>query len=423
MDYSDDRCLFEFTESQIDRMKAQYNLYRRGNRQVVDLSNGVESTPTDMEQYELQTYKMNAPIGNRVECSSSATDGDIDMYVSDGKAPILMLEDFNCASQSFDSMESCSILANSNVGAIYVSIYAYKATVQAVVTCTTSELEASAALQNGQIAGPFALGANEESLFTLDVSGSEFRVVCILEGGTGDETFSLRFDQPPDLNTFDYDCISFGPGRCTVVNSRGRSTLWAAVTASAGSIVLYFGCYRSLPNEPILLSPSTPTDAITLGTYEAQTFLISPPSGSVVTCETFSSSGSGNMFLKWNSAPDLSIADYDCSDFGLTRPCIVTEPGWVMSSLFVVVEAFQNGLSSLEVACDVEFQFTPIQDGVPTEPFDLLEGEQRTFSLAVNRGETIVCNATAANPDQDTIDLWVRRSLRVSLLWSLCCCI
>ena len=129
------------------------------------------------------------------------------------------------------------------------------------------------------------------------------------------------------------------------------------------------------------------------------------------------------MFLKWNSAPDLSIADYDCSDFGLTRPCIVTEPGWVMSSLFVVVEALENGISSLEVACDVEFQFTPIQAGAPTEPFDPLEGEKRTFSLAVNRGETIVCNATAANPDQDTIDLWVRRSLRVSLLWSLCCCI
>ena len=143
MDYSDDRCLFEFTESQIDRMIAQYSLYRSGLRQVVDLLDGVQSDPTDMEQYELQTYRMNVSPGKRVECTSSATGGDIDMYVSDGVEPILLVNRFNCASQFLDSFERCSILANSDLGATYVSIYAYKATIGAVVTCTTLDVEAS----------------------------------------------------------------------------------------------------------------------------------------------------------------------------------------------------------------------------------------------------------------------------------------
>jgi len=47
MDYSDDICLYEFTEDQFDRMVVQWNLYRNGPSELTGTDCSVEASPDD----------------------------------------------------------------------------------------------------------------------------------------------------------------------------------------------------------------------------------------------------------------------------------------------------------------------------------------------------------------------------------------
>jgi len=407
MDYSDDFCLYEFTANQITRMHAQFNLYRSGFRQNIALMDGVSSQPTDIRQYELQTYILNSSEGARVECTSNGDGGDIDLFMRDGEPPVISTDSFDCAEENDGSRESCSI--RTETGVTYASIYGYRRTDSAIVTCTASAIDTPTVLANGVFSESFNLRADETAVFTLQVDDPDARVVCLLESNTPSEDlmFSLRFNQPPDTNTDDYECQSSGENTCSVVNEGGASVLWATVTSSSRANNLSFGCYSSVPGPAIMLFPNVPTEPISLGPFEARTFVSLPAPKSVVTCQATTGVGSGNMFLRWNSEPDLSSGTYDCSVLDLGRSCTVRDPGVATPTLFVTVETFGTGLSFLELECTADFNSIPIQNGIATEAFDLINGVGETFDLEIDRGDVITCTLTADDPEGNTADLFL----------------
>jgi hypothetical protein len=408
MDYSDDFCLYEFTENQLTRMQAQFSLYRSGQRQNIALTDAVTSQPTDMQRYELQTYVLNSSEGARVDCASDAAGGgNIDIFMRDGEPPVISTDSVDCAAETDRSRESCSIRAET--GVTYVSIYGYRRTDDVVVTCTASAIDTPTELANGVFSESFDVRQDETKVFTLQVDDPNARVVCLLESDMPDEdlNFFLRFNQPPDTNTNDYECQSSGAETCSVMNSGEASVLWATVTSSSLANDLSFACYSTVPDPAIMLFPNVPTDPISLGPFEAQSFVSLPAQKSVVICQAITGVGSGNMFLRWNAEPDLSSGTYDCSVFDLTRSCTVRDPGVATPRLFVTVETFGSGLIFLELECTADFNSMPIQDGIPTEPFDLLEGEGTTFDLQIGRGDDITCLLTSDNPEMNSVDLFV----------------
>jgi hypothetical protein len=408
MDYSDDNCLYEFTENQVNRMQAQFGLYRSELRQDITLMNGVTSDPTDMRRYEFQTYVLAAPVGARVECASSSEGGDIDLYMRDGEPPVLSTNSLDCFGESGNSNEACSILANT--GFAYVSIYGFKRTDGAVVTCTTSELETATEITSGISSEPFDVRPNEEKVFTLLIEDPNARVACFLESNNPSEDTNvfLRFNQPPDFNTNNYDCQSSGSEICSVANPGDAAVLWATVTSSSLVNDLSFACFSTVPDPEIMLSPNVRTDLISLDAFEEQSFLLLPAPGASVTCQVATgSTGSGNMFLRWSSEPDLSSGTYDCSVFDLTRSCTVTDPGLATPKLYVTIETFGAGLDNLELECSVDFPSISLQDGVATEPFDLFDSASETFDVQISRGDNITCLLTADNPEVDSVDLFV----------------
>ena len=415
MDYSDDHCLYEFTENQVLRMFAQFRLYRSGLRQDITLQNGVSSESTSMIQYELQTYVLSTSPGSRVECTASAAlGGDIDMYMRDGAAPLISsgfglqsYQEADCVSENEQSSEGCSMLSSS--GLAYISLYAYRGTADAVVTCTGAGIETATQLSSGVFSAPFDVAPAEEKVFSLPISDPNERVVCFLDSPVDDDvTFYVRFSQPPDASTQNFDCSASGAGMCSVSNAGDASVLWATVTSASVAAGLSFACFASVPGPIVSLSPNLPSQAQSLNAFEEQTYLLEPPSGSIVTCQTNTvGGGDGNMFLRWGAEPELGSATFDCSVFDMTRSCTVTDPGLGTPLLYVTVETFASGLTDLEVECSVSFAAIPLESEVPTSPFDLFDGATRTFSIGVRRGDNITCELTADNPAEDTVDLFV----------------
>jgi hypothetical protein len=110
MDYSDDVCLYEFTDGQTTVMQACWDMYRLGNgsdRPEIELSLGVPSAPLYLVPGESQVYRLDiSDVEGNVICTTSGDEGDADLYVSLDSPPSFDISDC-CVSESEDSIESC----------------------------------------------------------------------------------------------------------------------------------------------------------------------------------------------------------------------------------------------------------------------------------------------------------------------------
>jgi hypothetical protein len=86
MDYSDDICLYKFTNGQAAVMQACWEIYRKGNgvhsRPEIELTLGVKSDPLYMVVGEYQVYTLNVTrVKNYVKCRTDGKEGDVSLYM------------------------------------------------------------------------------------------------------------------------------------------------------------------------------------------------------------------------------------------------------------------------------------------------------------------------------------------------------
>ena len=395
MDYSDDNCLYEFTPAQVTRMFAQYTLYRIG-RQDITLQDSVTSGPTDMLQHELQTYVLQVPSGSNVECTSEASDtfGDVDIYMRDGATPDISTNNFGCTSQSVGSSEACSML--SQTGRVYVSAYAYRGTGGVAMTCSgTGIVDTVLELSSGVSSPPFDLVANGEKVLTLQIGDPDTQVVCLLEPSTDSATIFVRFDQPPDPNTNDYECTTSGLSSCTVVNPTDAQTLWVLVTSSVAVSGLSVIC--SIGSAPIPLENGVSSEPISLSTGMVQSYIYDVTPGSTVSCQIEPidplSLGDADLFLQYDAEADIVNLAYACASLGETsvEGCVLDVPEGV-STIWATVEAWE-AFQDVFITCTSEFSLSAITliDGQPSDPLSLPALETQTYRLVVTQGPNVIC--------------------------------
>jgi hypothetical protein len=85
MDYSDDVCMYKFTDGQAAVMQACWDLYREGNavdRPEIELTFGIESDPLYMVVGESQVYTLDvSQVKEDVTCSTDGNEGDVNLYM------------------------------------------------------------------------------------------------------------------------------------------------------------------------------------------------------------------------------------------------------------------------------------------------------------------------------------------------------
>lgn len=90
MDYSDDLCLYTFTEGQIIRAKSQVETYRLGvggggggggGREDLVLADGVLSEGISLFEGEMQHFSLEVAANSRVTCVTSGDNGDAGRFV------------------------------------------------------------------------------------------------------------------------------------------------------------------------------------------------------------------------------------------------------------------------------------------------------------------------------------------------------
>lgn len=124
MDYSDDKCLFEFTEGQIAAMFDAYLAYRspgsrsaRALRPIQEDLHEIGSLETGATQvFEMNDVPTDSIVTCHVEITHDDEGGNLDLFMnSHGR-----FSDFECTSESSDDHESCSLKVTSDTAYIFV---------------------------------------------------------------------------------------------------------------------------------------------------------------------------------------------------------------------------------------------------------------------------------------------------------------
>lgn len=122
MDYSDDACLYQFTQGQKRLMHATWKIYRDGqgsNRDVVPLNLRVEAQPVFLAPYERQVYELDLATilrsnrarrpGPLVTCTTDLVEGEADLFISLDKSPTFSRADC-CFSEKRGGIEGCHLM-------------------------------------------------------------------------------------------------------------------------------------------------------------------------------------------------------------------------------------------------------------------------------------------------------------------------
>jgi len=132
MDYSDDVCMFTWTQGQIDVMHANIEFYRSGKTPDLRpelLSDGYHSEDYTMAPGFTRNFYIHVPTKSNVTCSTRAEGGDVNLYMNWGGS----VTDFDCSSEGDDSTESCEI--GPSQGAAYAWVYSKETTVNFDIKC------------------------------------------------------------------------------------------------------------------------------------------------------------------------------------------------------------------------------------------------------------------------------------------------
>lgn len=164
-------------------------------------------------------------------------------------------------------------------------------------------------------------------------------------------------------------------------------------------------CSSVTPQDSITLTDGVPSDLFSLEEFATQSFTIEIQPDNLVYCETSSGSALGDidLYLRWDQEPEIELLLVDCfsiDDFA-DEQCAARDPGG-STILWATVEAFSD-TSDIQITCFLVQPPPAIEliDGTPSDQFDLVEFDVKTFTLSVEAGKSVRCGTIATAGDID----------------------
>jgi hypothetical protein len=403
------------------------------------LTDGVVFGPFSLFAGQTQTFTLAIAAGERVTCETAAASGDADLILRLDAEPSLEPLIYDCASVDESSVESCSVVDPGDTSVLWVVVSAFSEVsgfhnlsvfpnylkmsnhfssndqvFDATLTCTRSIPPPPINLFESIPSGPITLSLGELQSFTFVIRPGT-RVICETAGDNGDADLYLRWDAEPDFELFIFDCVSAGTGsvETCALDDPGSTVLWATIRPYISFTDVTITCTSSSRVSAIALAEGFPSSPISLSAGLSQTFLLDVRSvSSTVACETLCDNGDADVVVRVDAEPDISSQIYDCVSAGTTsiEECVVSDLEEA-TSLFVTVLAFVSfedltvTCSSIEVIGE-DFPVLDLVDGLPSEPFSLLENQVREFKLQTDQSAGALCTIIGDNGDADLFVRW-----------------
>jgi hypothetical protein len=404
MDYSDDACLYEWTQGQIDVIHANLDYWRFDSSEkfeAVELKLGEYSEgygiPVGAErEFYVDVPTVDAPTQSEIMCMTHAEDGDVDIYVSwDGS-----FRSLECTGESFTSKEICFVGPHS--GRVYVLVSAYLTTTDMTIYCSTvNRASGSLALSDG-VTVDASIGQDILQSYTLDLSDASTlyalgSIECTTTG-TGDvDLFMSTSDSFGSSSSCQSQTPRSATESCTLA-SDASSTISIWLFAVVASDVL-LEC-RIDPFDAIELTSGQESVGNTVSAGERRHFFLHVSDPSFASCTTTADNGDLDLYMAWGNPFE---AECNSIESGSNEFCeLPIGTGYV----FATAQAYE-ATSDFGITCTTEsVSVTVLTNGDTVGPFNLESGGTEAFILDVPSTFSVTCNVFADNGDLDLQMKW-----------------
>jgi hypothetical protein len=240
---------------------------------------GQAAATGQLQYFKLENIKSGETVGVKI---STDVDSDADLYVRFGSFPDPSSYDYDCASLSYTSYESCVLTAASDT-TLYIVIHAYRG--YSALTVNGRHWPSTIQLSSGD--GSNGHSSSTPSLlqdYKLSNVQAGEKVTCELNGADGDADLFVRFGGLPEtLSTSTLNaCSSTTSGSsvesCTTAVLGSTQDVYATAFTVSPFSSLTVVCTRIAPSptfsptsQPSALPTSSPTSAPSLPTTQKPT--------------------------------------------------------------------------------------------------------------------------------------------------------
>ena len=367
---------------------------------VTKLANGTSTAPFALSADAISVFTLEVGEGDRVRCDMMASTGDPNIALRWGSEPFFLEGQFDCVSISDGSSESCVVDNSGLASTLWIKVYAFSESDGIVLTCTTGIPVTVISLVEGVASDNITLASGQSQLYKFELS-SLARVTCETFSAAGDLDLYLRWDFEPNIEELLYDCVGFTVGgveRCTVEAVASSTVLYAALVSYRSTAVDASITCTSVPSGvTVPLLDGEASESFSLSDGLSQDFVMEVKStAQSIYCRTFGGDdGDADLYVRYNTKPDIEAGAYDCASAGLLafEECTLSELDGV-SSIYITVIAFDQ-VSDMSVLCtsatDVSTEVVDLELGVPSAPFSLQLTQTRNFKVTVSNYAGVNC--------------------------------
>jgi len=407
MDYSDDICMYKWTNGQIDAMHASIDFYRSGSTpdmRPVQLTEAVWTDVYTVAEGFVRQFYIDLSTTDAVICETTANNGDIDLFVGETEN----IDESQSSSEGPTSNEIC-FARLSDIGKMYIWVYGHSTTVGFQVRCSVilQENLATRMFPDGQVLSlSMAAGSASALYLAAALPPSEIvpysRVACSTVG-IGDVGIFLLYN----LKAL---CTSAVPGSPT------ESFVTDFLEVPAFLIVFVYAPMASnidltcVVTAPIELIDATASDPYSLTANNVMSFYLQVTTLSNVECTTNADNGNIALVVTWGSREVEALSCY--SDDGNPAASIEScSVGIATGSLHVLIYAVDVSVSGFTVQCtvgaDITSQATQLTLASATAPVNVAQGDILYFYVPHQANMILVeCNTTATDGDVDLYAAW-----------------
>jgi hypothetical protein len=244
------------------------------------------SNPLSLPTGLSQTFVLNVQsLSSTVVCETLCDNGDADIYVRVDAEPGISSGLYDCSSAGPTSVEECIVPDLQEATLLFVSVSAFASFEDLTLTCSSIteivETRPVMDLEDGIQSESFSLLANQVQELNLQTPNSN--ALCTTSGGNGDADLFVRWDTPPNIDQFLFDCVSndaLSNETCRVLNPGNATALWASVFAFSSFDDLIVTCTSTQALDATLSptrAPTLATDTTPLPTKSPSSKLTSSP--------------------------------------------------------------------------------------------------------------------------------------------------
>jgi hypothetical protein len=307
---------------------------------------------------ELQSFTFVIQPGTRAICETAGDNGDADLYLRWNAEPDVDLFLYDCVSAGTGSVESCIVEDPGLATVLWATILPHSSFTDVTITCRSTSAVSTITLTEASSSNPLSLSTGLSQTFVLNIQSVSSAVVCETLCDNGDADIYIRVDAEPGISSGLYDCSSAGSTsieECIVPDLEEATLLFVSVLAFAAFEDLTLTCSsitEIMEARPVLdLTDGVQSESFSLPANQVQQLTLQTDRSSDAVCTTIGDNGDADLFVRWDTAPNIDQFLFDCVSNGAlsSETCPVFNPGNA-TALWASVFAFSS-FDALTVTC------------------------------------------------------------------------